>query len=161
VPYEKALDGQQGVTALTLGDSDYPGPADQGGYDAGLQACYDTWKATNPPPAPPDSPYIEAQGPVAAWCQVIKVFAEAAQQAGPNLDHRTFTTAMAGVQNLPGTYSPILTYGPDKHYGPTQYRVVKLFNNDPPSPDCKPTWEGKAQGTCWVVTQDWQPLVTS
>jgi hypothetical protein len=161
VPYEKALDGQQGVTALTLGDSDYPGPADQGGYNAGMQGCYDTWKAANAPPAPPDSPYLEAQGPVAAWCQVIRLFAQAATQAGPNLNHQTFTSAMAGVQNFAGTYSPILSYGTTKYYGPTQYRVVKLFNNDPPSPDCKPTWEGKAQGTCWVVTQNWQPLVTS
>ena len=55
----------------------------------------------------------------------------------------------------------MLSYGPAKFYGPTQYRVVEVHNNVPPSAACKTTYQGKPQGTCWVVVQDWQPLTTS
>ena len=81
--------------------------------------------------------YIEEQGPVQAWCQEIRLFAAAATAAGPHLDRRTFVEAMAKIKNFPGGFSPTLTYGPDKFYGPTQYRVVKLHTNSPPSSQCK------------------------
>ncbi len=160
-PYEKALNGQEGVTTLTLGGIDDNRPESQGGYDPGLRACYDIWKAHNAPPPPPDSKYIEEQGPVAAWCQVIELFAKAAADAGPTLNRRTFVQAMSRIKDFPGTYSPVLSYGPAKFYGPTQYRVVEVHNNVPPSAACKTTYQGKAQGTCWVVVQDWRPLTTS
>ena len=84
VPYEKALDGQEGVTTFTLGGIDDDRPESQGGYDPGLRSCYSVWKAHNKPPPPPDSPFLEEQGPVAAWCQVIRLFAQAAESAGPD-----------------------------------------------------------------------------
>jgi len=160
VPYEKALDGQEGVTTLTLGDADYPKSVGTGGYNPGTQACYDTWTATNTPPPPPDSPYLEAQGPVVAWCQGIRLFAEAARNAGPDLNHQTFVQAMSAIQDFAGTNTPTLTYGPTKFYGPVNYRVVRLHNNDPPSSDCLLQSDKHPQGTCWAVVQDWQPLVT-
>ena len=40
---------------------------------------------------------------------------------------------MSKITNFPGTSTPILSYGPDKRYGPTQYKIVKLHNNVPPS----------------------------
>ncbi len=160
-PYEKALDGQEGITTYTLGGIDDPRPESQGGYDPGVRSCYDTWKAHNAPPAPPDSPYIEEQGPIQSWCQVIRLFAAAAEAAGPKLTIRSFVEAMANIKDYPGTISPILTYGPDKFYGPTQYRIVKLHTNNPPGPECKvPTFTKTPQGTCWVVQKDWTPLAT-
>ena len=162
VPYEKALDGQEGVTTFTLGGIDDDRPQAQGGYDPGLASCYKTWKAHNAAPAPPDSPYVEEQGPVAAWCQVIELFAKAADGAGATLNRRTFVQSMAKITNFPGTYTPTLTFSPTKYYGPIEYRVVKIHDNDPPSSACiQPRFTTKPQGTCWVVVQNWKPLVTA
>ena len=159
IPYEQALDGQQGVTAETLGGVDAPDNiAPKGGYDPGVTACYQTWQAHNPPAAPTISPYIEEQGPIVGWCQAVRLFAAAATKAGPDLNRRTFVEAMATIQGFPGTYSPVLSYGPDKFSGPTEYQVVELHNNVPPSPQCLLTWNGKPQGTCWVVIDSWKPL---
>jgi Periplasmic binding protein len=162
VPYEKALDGQEGVTTFTLGGIDDDRPQSQGGYDPGLRSCYAVWKAHNKPPPPPDSPFLEEQGPVAAWCQVIRLFAQAADSAGSTLNRRTFVQAMSKVEDFPGTYTPVLSYSPTKFYGPTEYRVVKIHNNVPPTSACiQPRFTSTPQGTCWVVVQDWKPLTTS
>jgi hypothetical protein len=162
LPYEKALDGQEGVTVETLGGTDAPdNVAPKGGYDPGVASCYATWKAHNKRPPGANSPYIEEQGPIVGWCQAIRLFAAAAIKAGPDLNRRTFVEAMSGVQNFAGTYSPILSYGPTKFAGPTEYQVVSLHNNVPPSPLCDPTWDGKPQGTCWVVQQSWKPLAAT
>jgi Periplasmic binding protein len=159
VPDEKALEGQEGVTAETLGGTDAPKSiAPVGGYDPGVASCYKTWHAHNGPVPGGNSPYIEEQGPIAGWCQAIRVFAAAAEKAGPGLNRRSFVQAMATIQGFAGTYSPILSYGPDRFAGPTQYQVVELHNNVPPSSLCEPTWSGKPQGTCWVVVQSWKPL---
>ncbi len=42
----------------------------------------------------------------------------------------------------------MLTYGPDKYYGPTHYQVVELHNNTPPSAASKLKTNGQPQGTC-------------
>jgi hypothetical protein len=159
VPYEKALDGQEGISTLTLGGIDDPRPESQGGYDPQVRSCYNTWVAAYPK-TPPDkkSPHLEEQGPVVGWCQAIKLFAAAAKAAGPNLNRRTFVEAMAGIKNFPGTWSPILTYGPGKFYGPTQYQVVRIHNNDPKNNACTLTFQNIPQGTCWQVVQSWRPL---
>ncbi len=93
-------------------------PESQGGYDPGVQACYNTWKAHNAPPKLPKSPFIEEQGPIAGWCQVITLFADAAKKAGPDLTRRSFVEAMATIKNFNGTWSPTLSFGPDKFAGP-------------------------------------------
>jgi hypothetical protein len=67
---------------------------------------------------------------------------------------------MSKIQNFPGGSTPTLTYGPNKYYGPTQYQVVELHNNVPPSAACKLKTNGQPQGTCWVVIHGWQPLPT-
>lgn len=159
-PYERALDGQEGITVETLGGIDDARPESQGGYDAGARACYDTWKAHNAPPAPPASPYIEEQGPIVSWCQGIRLFAAAAKNAGPDLNRRTFVQAMSKIQGFPGTLTPILTYGPQKFYGPVEYKVVRIHNNDPNHNACVLTYTGKPQGTCWQVVQGYRPLAT-
>jgi hypothetical protein len=169
VPYEKALDGQEGITVETLGGTDAPASLVKGGYDAGVQACYNTWHAANPNPLPGQtlingeaaSPYIEEQGPIAGWCQGVTLFAEAAKKAGPDLTRRSFVEAMASIKGFAGTYSPVLNYGPDRFAGPSQYQVVSLHNNVPPSSQCVLTYQGKTQGTCWHVIQSWRPLATT
>jgi hypothetical protein len=161
VPYEKALDGQEGVTTWTFGGVDDDSPVSQGGYDPGVRNCWQPWHKAYPEvPAGKLTDYLEEQGPVVGWCQVIDLFAAAANKAGPDLNRRTFVTAMSKVKNFPGTFSPVLSYGPNKRYGPTEYQVVKLRNNVPPSSECRPTSLGKAQGTCWVTVQPFQPLPT-
>jgi len=167
IPYEKELDGQEGITTLTLGGVDGPtalvGP---GGYDKGVQNCYDIWHAANPNPIPGQtlingeaaSPYIEEQGPIAGWCQGIELFAAAAKKAGPNLNRRTFVQAMSKITNFEGTYSPNLNFGPSTFAGPSEYQVVELHNNVPATSLCHLTYQKIAQGTCWVTKQTWKPL---
>ncbi len=160
IPYEKALDGQEGLTTQTLGGgtnkSDYTGPR---GYDAGVQACWTPWHKAYPQiPQGATTDYIEQQGPVVGWCQAITLFAKAARDAGSDLNRRTFVTAMSKITNFPGTSTPILSFGPDKRYGPTEYKIVRLHNNVPPSSQCQLTSQGKAQGTCWVTVSPFAPL---
>ena len=158
-PYEKALDGQEGLTTETLGGIDDTRPESEGGYDPGVRSCFTAWHKAYPQIPPGNqSFFLEEQGPVQGWCQEIRLFAAAATAAGPHLDRRTFDAAMAKISNFPGGYSPVLTYGPNKFYGPTQYRIVRLHTNSPPSSQCKFPMNHIPQGVCWVVVNDWQPL---
>ena len=168
-PYEKELNGQEGVTVETLGGTDAPPTAvSKGGYDPGVENCYKVWHAANPKPLPGQtlihgekpSPYIEEQGPIAAWCQGIELFATAARKAGRNLTRRSFVEAMASIKTFQGTFSPSLSYGPGKYAGPDDYQVVAIHNNVPPSSACVLTYQKKTQGTCWQVIHSWRPLVT-
>jgi hypothetical protein len=161
VPYAKALDGQEGVTTETLGGIDDPRPESQGGYDPGVRSCWTTWHQAYPQVPPGNmNDYIEEQGPIVGWCQVIKLFAAAAKAAGPDLNRRSFVTAMSKITNFPGTNVPVLSYGPHKRYGPTQYQVVRLHINSPPSSQCKSTVGRPPPATCWVSVQPWEPLPT-
>ncbi|HEY6622333.1 MAG TPA: ABC transporter substrate-binding protein [Acidimicrobiales bacterium] len=162
VPDETALDGQQGVTTYTLGGFDDDRPESQGGYDPGVRSCYDDWHKVYPQVvgATGTSAFIEEQGPIEAWCTSIRLFATAAKNAGSDLNRRTFVQAMSKIQNFPGGSTPTLTYGPNKFYGPTQYQVVQLHNNVPPSAACKLKTNGQPQGTCWVTIHGFQPLPT-
>jgi branched-chain amino acid transport system substrate-binding protein len=161
IPYEKELNGQEGVTVETLGNA--PAPV---GYDAGTANCYKIWHKANPKPIPGQtlihgekaSPYIEVQGPIAGWCQGVELFAAAAKKAGRDLTRRSFVKAMASIKNFQGTYSPTLSYGPGQYAGPSQYEVVKLHNNVPASSACALTSQKITQGTCWVTVQKWKPL---
>jgi Periplasmic binding protein len=160
-PYEKALDGQEGLTSETLGGIDDTRPESEGGYDPGVRSCFAAWHNAYPQiPKGNQNFYLEEQGPVQGWCQEIRLFAAAATAAGPHLDRRTFDAAMAKISNFPGGYSPTLTYGPNKFFGPTEYRVVRLHTNSPPSSQCKFPTNHIPQGVCWVVVNDWQPLPT-
>lgn len=159
VPYEQALNGQEGVTTETLGGFDDDRPQSQGGYDPGVRACYDAWHKKYPKPyGTSQSAFIEEQGPIQAWCTTIDLFATAARMAGSDLNRRTFVEAMSRIKNFPGGYSPVLSFGPDKFYGPTDYQVVKIHNNVPPSSQCKLKTNHQPQGTCWVVVNTWQAL---
>ncbi len=142
IPYDKALNGQQGVTAETLGGIDLPVPEAQGGYDPGVRSCWTVWhKAYPQTPKGNINDDIEEQGPIQAWCQEIRLFAKAATMAGKNLDRRTFVEAMSRITNFPGGYSPVLSYGPDKFSGPTQYRVVEVHDNHPADESVQ-AWSG-------------------
>jgi hypothetical protein len=112
-------------------------PEAQGGYDPGVRSCWTVWhKAYPQTPKGNINDDIEEQGPVQAWCQEIRLFAKAATMAGKDLNRRTFVEAMSRITNFPGGYSPVLSYGPDKFYGPTQYRVVEVHDNHPPTTQC-------------------------
>lgn len=158
-PYESALNGQEGVTVETLGGIDDAIPEKDGGYDPAVRSCYATWHKAYPKvPEGKKSPYIEEQGPIQDWCTSIRLFAEAAKMAGPHLDRRTFVTAMSEIHSFPGGISPVWSFSPTKMYGPSDYKVVKIHNNVPPSKQCVLTFDGKPQGTCWVTVQPFKPL---
>lgn len=157
--YGRALDGQEGVTTETLGGVDDDRPEAQGGYDPGVRSCFTTWHRAYPQVPPGNQNfYIEEQGPIAGWCQVIRLFAAAARAAGPHLDRRTFVTAMSRISDFPGTFSPTLSYGPQKRYGPVEYQVVRLHLNSPPSSQCKMPLDHIPQGECWVTVRGFEPL---
>jgi Periplasmic binding protein len=159
VPYAGALDGQEGVTTETLGGVDDDRPASLGGYDPGVRSCFETWHRAYPQIPPGNmSFYIEEQGPVAGWCQAVRLFATAARTAGRDLDRRTFVTAMSQITGYPGAWAPVLSFGPDKRYGPTEYQVVRLHVNSPPSAQCKLPKNGVPQGTCWVSVRPFVAL---
>ena len=160
IPFEKALDGQEGVTTETLGGIDDSRPEAQGGYDPGVRSCWDTWHKAYPEiPKGNMNDFIEEQGPVQGWCQEIRLFAKAATAAGPDLNRRTFVEAMSHITNYPGGYSPILSFGPDKFSGPTEYEVVSLHNNVPPTSVCRlPLGPLPPQARCWHIVQSWKPL---
>jgi len=102
--------------------------------------------------------FIEEQGPVQGWCQEIRPFAQAATLAGRDLNTRTFVEVMSRITNLPGGYSPLLS-APDKFSGPTQYQVVSVHSNHPPSAIGRlPLGHLPPQGVCWHVVQTWKPL---
>ena len=103
IPYEKALNGQEGVTTETLGGIDEPVPESKGGYDPGVSSCWTVWhKAYPQTPKGNINDFIEEQGPVQAWCQEIRLFTKAATMAGRNLNRRTFVEAMSTGDQLPG-----------------------------------------------------------
>jgi Periplasmic binding protein len=160
VPYEKALDGQEGLTTETLGGVDDPRPESEGGYDPGVRACWTIWHKAYPQiPRGNMNDDIEEQGPVQAWCQQIRLFDRAATDAGRDLNRRTFVEAMSRIKDFPGGFAPVLSYGPDRFSGPTQYRIVRLHTNLPPSGQCrKPIDHLPPQVVCWVPTTTWQPL---
>jgi hypothetical protein len=163
VPFEKALNGQEGVTTETLGGIDDTRPEAQGGYDPGVRACWATWHAAYPQiPKGNMNDFIEEQGPVQGWCQEIRLFARAATMAGNHLTRRTFVEAMSRIENYPGGSSPLLSFGPDKFAGPSEYQVVSLHVNQPPSSQCRPPLGTlPPQGVCWHQVQTWKPLPKS
>ncbi len=160
IPFEKALDGQDGITTETLGGIDDSRPESQGGYDPGDRQCWDIWHQAYPQiPKGNMNDFIEEQGPIQGWCQDIRLFTQAATMAGKNLNVRTFVEAMSRISDFPGGYSPVFSYGPDKFYGPTEYQVVRLHTNEPPSSQCHlPMGKLPPQKVCWHVVQTWKPL---
>jgi hypothetical protein len=124
-----------------------------------VRSCFATWHKAYPQIPPGNQNFfIEEQGPVQAWCQEIRLFAATATAAGRHLDRSTFDAAMATIHGLPGGFSPILTYGPDKYSGPIEYRIVRLHTNEPATSQCKMPLNHIPQGVCWVVVNNWQPL---
>jgi hypothetical protein len=163
IPFEKALDGQDGVTTETLGGVDDSRPESQGGYDPGDRQCWGIWHQAYPQiPKGNMNDFIEEQGPIQGWCQEIRLFTQAATMAGKNLDVRTFVEAMSRITDFPGGYSPVLSYAPTKFYGPAEYQVVRLHTNEPPSSQCRlPLGTLPPQKVCWHVIQKWKPLPTA
>jgi hypothetical protein len=163
IPYKQALNGQEGLTTETLGGIDDSRPQAKGGYDPGVRACWNTWHKAYPEvPKGNMNDFIEEQGPVQGWCTEIRLFAKAASMAGKHFNRRTFVEAMSKIQNYPGGDAPTLSFGPNKFYGPTQFQVVSLHVNSPPSAACRlPLGTLPPQVVCWHVVQSWKPLPAS
>ena len=126
------------MTTETLGGIDDPRPESQGGYDPAVRKCWTVWHKAYPQVPPGNmNDFIEEQGPSSAGARPSTCSPRRPTDAGPDLNRRTFVTAMSKIKNFPGTWSPVLSYGPDKRYGPTEYQVVKLHINSPPSSLCK------------------------
>jgi len=83
------------------------------------------------------TPFIEEQGPIQAWCTSIRLFAEAATKAGKTLNRKSFVTADVQDQDIRGWLLQDLVVRKEQVYGPTQYQVVEIHNNVPPSATCK------------------------
>ena len=135
----------------------------QGGYDPGVRSCWTVWHKAYPEiPKGNMNDDIEEQGPIQGWCQEIRLFAQAAKAAGRNLNSaRPSSPPCRRSRTFPGGYSPLLTYGPTKLYGPTQYQVVRLHVNSPPSSQCRiPLGNLPPQVVCWTPVQPWKPLPT-
>jgi hypothetical protein len=161
VPYAAALNGQEGVTTETLSGVDDDRPQSQGGYDTAVRSCWVVWHKAYPQVPPGNqSDFIEEQGPIQGWCQAIRLFATAAKAAGPDLNRRTFVTAMSRIKGYPGTNTPVLSFGPDRRSGPTEFQVVRLHINSPVSTQCKLPMNKIPQYTCWVNVQPFSPLPT-
>ena len=119
VPYEKALNGQEGLTTLTLGGgtnkSNYTGPS---GYDAGVQACWTPWHKAYPQIPPSDTTdYLEQQGPVVSWCEAIALFAKAAGRPAPTSTDGPSSRPCPRSTDFPGTWTPVLSFGPTSGTG--------------------------------------------
>jgi len=131
------------------------------GYDPSVRSCFATWHRAYPQvPKGNQTYYLEEQGPVQGWCQEIRLFAAAATAAGRNLNRRTFVQAMSKISNFPGGYSPILSFGPKKFYGPTEFQVVRLHVNSPTSTQCKLPLNHIPQVVCWVSVAPFKALPT-
>jgi ABC-type branched-subunit amino acid transport system substrate-binding protein len=147
------LSGQAGPTVYTLSDED--DPRDDVGYSDGAQSCFDTWEESHDVP-----PTLEAQGPIMRWCEAIRLFATAAEKAGPDLDRRKFVVAMSELKGVQGALVPELTYGRNRFAGPTEYRVVRVFKNGDTmeTNGCPLKTDGTLHGSCWQLVEDFQPL---
>ncbi len=125
-----------------------------------MRHCWNIWHKAYPEvPKGNMNDDIEEQGPVQGWCQEIHLFAQAAILAGKDLNRRTFVEAMSKISGFPGGYAPVLSYGPDKFYGPTEYQVVSPHDNHPPTAMCRlPLGTLPPQGVSWHIVQTWKPL---
>ena len=163
VPYAKALDGQEGVTTETLGGIDDPRPQAEGGYDPGVRSCFAVWHKAYPADPHGNMNYLHrgAGARRKGGARRSALFAAAAKAAG-----RTSTAAPSSRpwprSRTSRRLSPSSRYGPNKRYGPTEYQVVRLHTNQPPSSQCKmPLDHIPLEGVCWVTVQGWQPLPAS
>ena len=159
-PYEKELDGQEGVTTETLGGFDDARPESQGGYDPGVRSCYSTWHTFHPKPIAGTHEHLHRGTRTRSRPGVGRSVSSPRQRRMPG------PLSTGARSSKPCPRSPITrarshpswSFGPDKFYGPTQYQVVKIHNNVPPSSQCKLKTNHQPQGTCWVTEQPFKPL---
>ena len=96
VPYEKALNGQEGVTAETLGGIDLPIPESQGGYDPGVRSCWT--RGTRPTPRRPRATSMttsRSRGRCRAGARRSASLPRRPPWRARDLNRRTFVEAMS------------------------------------------------------------------
>ena len=161
VPYEQALNGQEGVTTETLGMGSTT-PRNRRAREATtppwLLLRHLAQGAPQADQGGDERSTSRSRGPSRHGAPSIRLFAEAATKAGKDLNRRTFVTACrtSRISRAPSHRSGASVH--DKMYGPTTYTVVKMHNNVPPSSQCILKTNHKPQGTCWVVVQKSKPL---
>jgi hypothetical protein len=147
--YAKELQNTVGPTAFRLGDQENPM-----GYTPLGVHCSDVVHAYDP--SFPGN--LEGPGSDMTWCQNIYLFAQAATKAGNNLTRDGFNNAMSQIQGFGGAVVPDLTYGPNVYAGPHLYRTVEIHVNDRAHNSCTYLQsDGGAQGSCWLVLNDFAP----
>jgi hypothetical protein len=141
---DKEIDNQSGPTSYVLGTHDDPR-----GYSPAALDCYHVWMKSNPGVTPPPDHFVEATGTAMTYCQNIRLFAQAARMAGPNLTRAGFDAAMAQITNFPGTVVDNLSFAPGQYAGPHEYRTVQIHENGDHA--CPKLFDGKNQGSCWLI----------
>jgi len=146
-------DNQKGPTSYMIG-----GHEDPRGYTPQGLDCYHAWMKANPGTTPPPHHYLEIAGTAMRWCETIRLFAQAARMAGPNLTRAGFDNAMAQIVHFPGTLTPDLTFGPTRFGGPHLFRTVQTHENG--DKQCPKLADGTDQGSCWLILDNFREMVT-
>ncbi len=178
--YPKEVSGQEGPTVYTFGNEDDPRPDpplqdyDGPGYTPEAKACWQTYQKYNPKRLS-KFPYIESQGPTMRWCDTINVIKQAMQNAGKNLNRRTFIKGLSEIKNFPVALTQAITFGPNDFSGPATFRVVKPTANVQTAagnvcPRRRMAWDDTPgdpkipyHGSCWLIPDgpdSWKPLNT-
>src|SRR5205807_2565781 len=128
------LQDQIGPTAIVLGNDD--GPVGAHPYGPAAMDCFNTFKKYVDPTAYRKlsghndwDGNLESTGTAMTTCEETRLFARAATLAGPNLTRAGFDGAMATISSFPGTVVPDLRFGPNRHGGPHEMRIVQVHVN--------------------------------
>ena len=161
-PFQKALNGQEGVTTETLGGIDDPRPQAQGGYDPGVRACWVTWhKAYPQTPKGNINDFIEEQGPVQGWAR--------RSGSSPKRRRRPARISPAGPslrRCRPSRTTGRLLAPPHLRAGQV-LRTLRVPGREPAREQttlaqCRlPEGTLPPQVVCWHQVQSWKPLPKS
>jgi len=153
------LQDQIGPTAVVLGNDD--GPVGAHPYGPAAMDCFNAFKKYVDPAAyrslPNHSDWdgnLESTGTAMTTCEETHLFVRAAAIAGANLTRAGFNAAMAQITSFAGTVVPDLAFGPNRHAGPHEMRIVQVHVNDDKRCPLKPPPKRNVQGSCWLILQD-------
>ena len=131
-----------------------PVPGAQGGYDPGVRSCWTVWHKAYPqiPPGQHERLHRGAGAGRRAGARPSASSPPRPRKAGKDLNRRTFVDRHVQDHELPGHgYSPVLSFGPDKFYGPTAVpggQPAHQHTRRRHSASCPRTRSPRS--TCWV-----------
>ena len=164
IPYEAALDGQEGLTTQTLGGgttpSNYTGPK---GYDPGVQACWTPWHKAYPQiPAGRDDRLHRGAGTGGRLVRGDHPLRPAAHaRAGPDLNRRSFVDRPVAGDRLPGAVDPDpqLRPGQALRADPLQDRAAAQ-QRPPVARSASSPRRGRPRAPAGSTSRSFQPLPT-